>query len=63
MGFEMEMDDLYDSQEHKEKNKSYFLFEKDNMITCVGIQFRTLVWNYFCWFLAGKPKMEEREIK
>ena len=63
MGFEMEMDDLYDSQEYKEKNKSYFLFEKKNMITCVRVPFRKLVWNYICWFLAGKPKMKEREIK
>ena len=58
----MEMDDLYDSQEHKEKNRSYFLF-KDNMVTCVGVSIKTLLWNYFCWFLAGKPEMKKQEIK
>tara|TARA_R110002020_G_scaffold317092_1_gene532777 strand:- start:19 stop:210 length:192 start_codon:yes stop_codon:yes gene_type:complete len=63
MGFDMEMDDFHDSKEHKQKNKSYFLFKKNNMITCVGVPFRILVWNYFCWFLAGKPKMKEQEIK
>jgi len=62
MGFEMEMDDFLDSEEHHEKNKSYFLF-KENTITCVGVPFRTLIWNYFCWFLAGKPKMKKQEIK
>tara|TARA_Y100001938_G_scaffold100499_1_gene137370 strand:- start:227 stop:418 length:192 start_codon:yes stop_codon:yes gene_type:complete len=63
MGFEMEMDEFFDYKEYREKNKSYFLFEKKNMITCVGVPFRKLVWNYICWFLAGKPKMKEREIK
>ena len=62
MGFGMEIDDFYDSKEHKQKNKSYFLFKQKNMITCVGVPFRTLIWNYFCWFLAGKPKMKEQEI-
>ena len=62
MGFDMEMDDFHDSKEYKQKNKSYFLF-KENMITCVGVPFRTLVWNYICWFLAGKPKMKKQEIK
>ncbi len=59
----MEMDEFFDYKEYREKNKSYFLFEKKNMITCVGVPFRKLVWNYICWFLAGKPKMKEREIK
>ena len=63
MGFDMEMDDFHDSKEHKQKNKSYFLFKKNSMITCVGVPFRILMWNYICWFLAGKPKMKEQEIK
>ena len=58
----MEMDDFHDSEEHKEKNKSYLLFEK-NSVTCVGVPFRTLLWNYICWFLAGRPKMKKQEIK
>ena len=62
MGFEDEMYEYQDELEHKQKNKSYFLF-KENMVTCVGVPFRKLVWNYICWFLAGKPQMEKQEIK
>jgi len=63
VGFEDEMYEYQDEQEQKLKNKSYFLFKKKNLISCVGIPFRTLVWNYICWFLAGKPDMKKREIK
>ena len=63
MGYDIEMYEYHDEQEHKQKNKSYFLFKKKNVISCVGVPFRTLVWNYICWFLAGKPKMKEQEIK
>ena len=61
MGFEDEMYEYQEELEHKQKNYSYFLF-KENMVTCVGVPFRKLVWNYICWFLAGKPKMKEQEI-
>ena len=63
MGFEDEMYEYLDDLEEREINKSYFLFERKNIISCVGVSFRTLLWNYFCWFLAGKPEMKEREIK
>ena len=59
MGYDIEMYEYHDEQEHKQKNKSYFLF-KENMVTCVGVPFRKLVWNYICWFLAGKPQMEKQ---
>ena len=62
MGFEDEMYEYQDELEQKRKNGSYFLF-KENKITCVGVPFRTLVWNYICWFLAGKPEMKKQEIK
>ena len=62
VGFEDEMYEYQEELEYNQKNKSYFLF-KENTITCVGVPFRTLVWNYFCWLLAGKPKMREQEIK
>ncbi len=62
MGFEDEMYEYQEELEHKQKNYSYFLF-KENMVTCVGVPFRKLVWNYICWFLAGKPQMEKQEIK
>ena len=62
MGYDIEMYEYHDEREHKEKNKPYLLFEK-NSVTCVGVPFRKLVWNYICWFLAGKPKMNKQEIK
>ena len=44
-------------------SKVGYRFTRKNLISCVGVPFRTLVWNYICWFLAGKPEMKEREIK
>tara|TARA_R110002020_G_scaffold61373_3_gene165238 strand:+ start:597 stop:734 length:138 start_codon:yes stop_codon:yes gene_type:complete len=44
-------------------NKKTYIFKRKNTITCVGAPFGKLVWNYFCWFLAGKPEMKKREIK
>ena len=63
MGYDIEMYEYHDEKEHKQKNKSYFLFKQKNMISCVGVSFRTLVWEYILWMLAGKPKMKKREIK
>ena len=63
MGFEDDMYEYYDEQEQKEKNKTYFLFEDKNIVSCVNVPFRTLVWSYICWILAGKPKMKKQEIK
>ena len=39
-----------------------YKFKRKNIISCVGIPFRTLIWNYFCWLLAGKPEMKKQEI-
>ena len=44
-------------------SKKVYIFKQKNIISCVGVPFRTLVWNYICWFLAGKPEMKEQEIK
>ena len=63
MGFEDDMYEYYDEQEHKDKNKTYFLFEEKNTVSCVGVPFGTLVWSYICWLLAGRPEMKEKEIK
>ncbi len=27
---------------------------KDNVISCREVPFRTLLWEYICWVLAGK---------
>ena len=58
MGYEIDMCDYHDEQEHRYKNKSYFLFTViggKNFITAVGVSMRTILWNYICWVLAGKP--------
>ena len=55
MGFEDEMYEYLDDLEEKKINKSYFLFERKNIVSCKEIPFKTLIWNYICWILAGKP--------
>ena len=44
-------------------DKGVYRFSKPNKISCVNVSFKKVVWNYICWFLAGKPKMKEQEIK
>ena len=44
-------------------SKKTYRFKRKNKISRVNVPFKTLVWNYICWFLAGKPKMKERGIK
>ena len=44
-------------------SKGVYRFRKKNIISCVGVSFRKLVWSYICWVLAGKPEMKEQEIK
>ena len=41
-------------------SKKTYKFKQKNLVSCVGIPFRTLVWNYICWLLAGRPKMKEK---
>ena len=62
MGYDLELDEHYDDLEHKDKNKTFFSFERKNLVSCAGVSFRTLIWNYICWVLSGKPKMDEREV-
>ena len=38
-------------------------FKRNNTISSYGVPLKSIVWNYICWFLAGKPKMKEQEIK
>ena len=30
-------------------------FKRKNNISCIGVPFRILIWNYICWVLGGKP--------
>ena len=38
-------------------------FKKKSLVSCVGVPLSTIIWNYMCWALAGKPEMKEKEIK
>ena len=31
------------------------IFNKKNKISAVNVSFWTILWNYICWVLAGKP--------
>ena len=55
MGYEDEMDEYYDEQIHRKMNKSFVSFKRKNIVSCKEIPFRTLIWSYICWVLAGKP--------
>ena len=34
-------------------------FKRKNNISCIGVPIKTLLWNYICWVLAGKPNRGE----
>ena len=57
MGFDDEMLEYYDEQRESPSLlvKGSMTFKRKNLISSNGVSFRTLVWNYFCWILAGKP--------
>ena len=39
-------------------------FKRKNRITAVDVEFKTVVWEYVCWVLAGKPeKIKKNEKK
>ena len=42
--------------------KRVLIFKRENIVSCVGVPFRTLVWNYICRVLAGKPESGEKEV-
>ena len=35
--------------------KGEMRFKRKNNISCIGVPFKTIIWNYLCWVLAGKP--------
>ena len=55
MGYEDEMYEYHDDLYQRRLDKPFFSFRRKNMVSCKGIPFRTLIWNYICWTLAGKP--------
>ena len=42
--------------------KPYLKF-KNNRISCEEIKFKTIMWEYFCWVLGGKPDGYEIEVQ
>ena len=58
MGYEEEMYEYHDDLRHRKMNKSFISFKRKNIVSCKGIPFKTLIWNYICWVLAGKPEKE-----
>ena len=56
MGYEDEMDSWYEEQKiNIPLNPGSMKFRKGNLITANGVAFGRIIWNYFCWVLAGKP--------
>ena len=58
MGYEDEMYEYHDDLYQREIDKPFLSFRRKNIISCRGIAFKTLIWNYICWTLAGKPNKE-----
>ena len=55
MGYEEEMYEYHDDLYQRRMNKPFLSFKRKNIVSCKEIPFRTLIWNYICWVLAGKP--------
>ena len=36
-------------------------FKRKNIISCNGVPMRSIIWNYICWVLAGRPN--ETKVK
>jgi hypothetical protein len=39
--------------------KKVINFRRKNRISCINVPMRTLMWEYICWVLAGKPEKSE----
>ena len=58
MGYEDEMYEYHDDLHQRRLNKPFLSFRRKNIVSCKEIPFKTLIWNYICWALAGKPEKE-----
>tara|TARA_Y100001963_G_C6525910_1_gene328808 strand:+ start:402 stop:596 length:195 start_codon:yes stop_codon:yes gene_type:complete len=57
VGYEDEMNDWYEEQNiNIPLNVGSMKFNRKNLISSNGVSFRRIVWEYFCWTLAGKPE-------
>ena len=51
MPFDIEIDEFHDEHDKEE----YLFFHKKSFVSCSNISIWKVLWEYFCWFLAGKP--------
>jgi hypothetical protein len=35
--------------------KGEIIFNNKNNISCTNVPFKTVMWNYLCWVLGGRP--------
>ncbi len=41
------------------KESSSIVFTKKNKVSAVNVSIWSILWNYICWVLAGKPERWE----
>ena len=58
MGYEDEMYEYHDDLHQRRMNKPFLSFKRKNIVSCQNISFGTIIWEYICWILAGKPNKE-----
>ena len=51
MPFDIEIDEFHEDYDSDE----YLTFHKKNFVSCSNVSIWKVLWEYFCWFLAGKP--------
>ena len=57
MGYDIDMLEYYDekNQQTSPLVTGSMKFRKGSLISANGVTFGRIIWNYFCWVLAGKP--------
>ena len=48
MGYDIDMFEYYDEQQHKKINKPFLSFKRKNLISCKRVTFWSVIWNYIC---------------
>jgi hypothetical protein len=58
MGYEDDMDDYYDDQLGSELplEVGSMQFSGKNRISCNGVSLASIIYNYLCWKLGGRPQ-------
>ena len=58
MGYEHDMEEYRDELIRAETHRPYLKFH-DNKINCKNVGMLTIMWEYFCWVMAGKPQIND----